>query len=166
MECIFYSNETGQLLRYNFSPLANLALKVSVDEVNKQSSNFNLHRPTSRVVRQITQVRDNTYDILLDFGIKETVCQKHTRRAYMDRCRFKQGRFTSKKLCSSRVRVGSTSVAPLGIRCIADTAAFESSSESSSEEVIIRGTRRVSMGSFSQGVILCQGEFDCSRLLL
>ncbi|XP_073701729.1 secreted phosphoprotein 24 [Garra rufa] len=141
---------SGQLLlRYNFTPLANLALKVSVDEVNRQPSNFNLQRPNSRVVRQITRVRDNTYDILLDFGIKETVCRKHTRRPYLDRCPFKQGRLTSQELCSSLVRVGSRSVTPLGISCIADTASLESSSESSSEEVIIRGTRRVSRGSSS-----------------
>ncbi|KAF4109435.1 secreted phosphoprotein 24 [Onychostoma macrolepis] len=136
---------SGQLVSgYNFSPLANLALKVSVDEVNRQSSNFNLHRPTSSVVRQITPGRDNTYDILLDFGIKETVCPKYTRRPYRNSCRFKQGRLASEKLCSSLVRVGSMSVAPLGISCMA---AFGSSSESSSEEVIIRRTGRV--GSLS-----------------
>lgn len=61
--------------------------------------------------------------------------------------------------CWSLVRVGSMSVAPLGIRCIADTAALGSSSESSSEEVILREF-------FSPGIILCQGELDCSRLLL
>ncbi|XP_016424471.1 secreted phosphoprotein 24-like [Sinocyclocheilus rhinocerous] len=163
-------NATRQLLLgYNFSPLADLALKVLVDEVNRQSSNFNLHRSTTRVVRKkkITLVRDNTYDILLDFGIKETVCLKYnTRRPYMDSCLFKQGRLASKVLCSSIVRVGSMFVAPLGIRFIASTAALGSCSESSSEEVIIRRTGRVPLGSFSPGVILCQGEFDCSRILL
>ncbi|ROJ66274.1 hypothetical protein DPX16_16537, partial [Anabarilius grahami] len=145
----------------------------------------------------ITLVRDNTYDILLDFGIKETVCLKHARRTYMDSCLFKRGRFAvrplgylyslpvtgqtftnivlrhlsllcfkSQESCSGLVRVGSMSVAPLGIRCIADTAALGSSSESSSEEVIIRGTGQTPLGSFSPGIILCQGELDCSRLLL
>ncbi|XP_067299634.1 secreted phosphoprotein 24 [Pseudorasbora parva] len=159
---------SGQLLmRYNFSPLADLALKVSFDEVNRQSRYFNLHRPNNRVVRQITLVRDNTYDVLLDFGIKETVCQKYTRRTYMDSCLFKRGRFASTKLCSSLVRIGSMFAAPLGISCIANTAAaLGSSSESSSEEVIIPSTGRAPLGSFSPGVILCQGELDCSRLLL
>ncbi|KAI2660508.1 Secreted phosphoprotein 24 [Labeo rohita] len=155
---------SGQL---NFSPLVNLALKVSVDEVNKQSSRFNLHMPTSSVVRQLTQVRDNTYDILLNFKIKETVCRKNTRRT--DRCHFKQGRFAndpgisevqayfspfllflnSKELCWSLVRVDSMSAAPLGISCIANTGALGSSSESSSEEVFFWGTRRFPMRSFS-----------------
>ncbi|XP_067266601.1 secreted phosphoprotein 24 [Chanodichthys erythropterus] len=158
---------SGQLLlRYNFSPLADLALKASVDEVNRQSSSFNLQRPTSRVVQQITLARDNTYDILLDFGIKETVCLKFARRSHMDSCLFKRGRFASQESCSSLVRVGSMSVAPLAISCIADTAALGSSSESSSEEVIIRGTGQTPLGSFSPGIILCQGELDCSRLLL
>ncbi|XP_050974675.1 secreted phosphoprotein 24 [Labeo rohita] len=133
---------SGQL---NFSPLVNLALKVSVDEVNKQSSRFNLHMPTSSVVRQLTQVRDNTYDILLNFKIKETVCRKNTRRT--DRCHFKQGRFA--ELCWSLVRVDSMSAAPLGISCIANTGALGSSSESSSEEVFFWGTRRFPMRSFS-----------------
>ncbi|XP_052422102.1 secreted phosphoprotein 24 [Carassius gibelio] len=136
-QCCCVSGQLG----YDFSHLANLALKVSVDEVNRQSSNFNLHKPTSSVVRQITRGRDNTYDILLDFGIKETVCLKNTRRPFWSSCHFKQGQLVSKKLCSSLVRVGSISAAPLGISCLADTAAFGSSSESSSEEVIIQ--RRV-----------------------
>ncbi|XP_051760881.1 secreted phosphoprotein 24 [Ctenopharyngodon idella] len=153
-------------LGYNFSPMANLALKVSVDGVNRQSSNFNLHRPTRRVVQQITLVRQNTYDILLDFGIKETVCLKYARRTYMHSCLFKRGRFASEESCSSLARVGSMSVAPLGISCIADTAALGSSSESSSEEVILRGTGQAPLGFFSPGIILCQGKLDCSRLLL
>lgn len=148
---------------------------------------------------KITLVRDNTYDILLDFGIKETVCLKFARRSHMDSCLFKRGRFAvrplsllapcyrsdipftnivlihfspfllcfkSQESCSSLVRVGSMSVAPLAISCIADTAALGSSSESSSEEVIIRGTGQTPLGSFSPGIILCQGELDCSRLLL
>ncbi|XP_016405290.1 secreted phosphoprotein 24-like [Sinocyclocheilus rhinocerous] len=161
-QCCCVSGQLGN----NFSHLANLALKVSVDKVNRQSSNFNLHRPTSSVVRKITLGRDNTYDILLDFGIKETVCLKYTRRPYRNRCHFKQGRLASKKLCSSLVRVGSISVAPLGISCLADTATLGSSSESSSEEVIIRRIGRVPLGSLSSGIILCRGEFNCSRLLL
>ncbi|XP_043104770.1 secreted phosphoprotein 24 [Puntigrus tetrazona] len=158
---------SGQLvLRYNFSPLANLALKVSVDEVNRQSNSFNLHRPTNSVVQQITLGRDNRYDILLDFGTKETVCLKYTRSPYRNGCRFKQGHLASKKSCSSLVRVGSTSVAPLSISCTAETAAFGSSSESSSEEIIIQQTGRVPLGFLSSGVVLCQGKFNCSRLLL
>ncbi|XP_077073038.1 uncharacterized protein LOC143723966, partial [Siphateles boraxobius] len=39
-------------------PLADLALKVSVDEVNRQSGNFNLHRTNSRVIRQLSIIRD------------------------------------------------------------------------------------------------------------
>ncbi|XP_051565288.1 secreted phosphoprotein 24 [Myxocyprinus asiaticus] len=112
------------------------------DEVNRQSSNFNLYRANNRVVRQITLVGDNTYDILLDFGIKDTVCLKYHRRTYTDGCIFKQRPFTSMELCSSLVRVGSGLAAPLGISCVAATDALGSSSESSSEESIVRGQNR------------------------
>ncbi|XP_042619018.1 uncharacterized protein LOC122146046 [Cyprinus carpio] len=89
----------------------------------------------------------------------------------------------SNELCSSLVCVGCMFVAPLGISCLVrcpsglprrphkpcpkwHTLDLWTSSESSSEEVIIRQTGRVPLDSFSPGVILCRGEFDCSRLLL
>ncbi len=111
----------------------------------------------------ITLGRDNTY-ILLNFLIKETVwntpgdiqdylpfqtgtsCGKTSFIVFSVSLLFVAGHihFTntishllflkSQKLCSSLVRVGSMSVAPLGISCMADTAAFGSSSK----EVIIR----------------------------
>ncbi|XP_056320714.1 secreted phosphoprotein 24 [Danio aesculapii] len=143
-----------------------MALKASADAFNRQSSHFSLHRPTNKAVQQITLVRDNTYDILLDFGIMETDCLKYARRAYMDSCLFKRERLASKELCSSLVRVGSMFVAPLDISCIADVDALRSSSESSSEELFFQRTRPAPLRSFSPGVILCQGQFDCSRLLL
>ncbi|XP_051998769.1 LOW QUALITY PROTEIN: uncharacterized protein LOC127655162 [Xyrauchen texanus] len=168
LQCCCVSGQP--LLGYYFKPMADVALRVSVDEVNRQSSNFNLYRATNRVVRQISQVGDNVYDILLDSGIKDTVCLKYHRRTYVDGCIFKWSPFMSMEQCSSLVPVGSGLAAPLGISCVAAPNALGSSSESSSgsssEESIVQAQNKPNRALFSLGLILCQGALDCSRLLL
>ncbi|XP_066497521.1 secreted phosphoprotein 24 isoform X2 [Hoplias malabaricus] len=148
------------LVMFSFGPLADSALKASVAEVNAQSPTFNLYRETNPAVQQIKLVDVNTYDFILNFDLKQTVCEKH-HSASPDLCPFS---FALSSLCSSYVRISGQTLSLLDLHC--GPSAGGSSSESSSEENVRQGSPEGKQGVFTPGVIICQGATSCSRLLL
>ncbi|KAI4874067.1 hypothetical protein NFI96_018471, partial [Prochilodus magdalenae] len=129
-------------LTYDFGLLADLALRASVAKINERSLTYKLYGASNLSVKQVTPnalssikfVGFNTYDLMLNFGLRETVCLKRQLR-FPDRCPSSLRRFKSVR-CSSYVRVSGEVISLRGLSCGPRAASSSSSSESSSEENI------------------------------
>ncbi|KAL4635813.1 secreted phosphoprotein 24 [Arapaima gigas] len=113
------------------TPMAWRALDVSLNHINNQSVGSNLYGVTHSSVKRIIPLGLNSQDIILKFGVRETICPK-SGTVDPETCNFRQGRFVSTASCSSQVRLAGDITNLLFIRC---GDASSSSSESSSEEV-------------------------------
>ncbi|KAJ8352758.1 hypothetical protein SKAU_G00242340 [Synaphobranchus kaupii] len=124
------------LFQVGLAPIAQKAVGMSLASINGQSTGVNLYRVTHSSVKKVVPVGMNTYDLMLNFGIRETVCPKAS-GSDPDKCNFKQGFFVSSASCSSRVRVSSELSELVSLTCSrADSSS--SSSESNSGEVLGR----------------------------
>ncbi|KAL7881931.1 hypothetical protein AOLI_G00087800 [Acnodon oligacanthus] len=140
------------VVTHNLRLLADLALRASVTQINERSPSFALYRATNQSVKQIKLVSFNTYDFILNFGLRETVCLKH-QAGFPDRCPFTLRLFRSVQ-CSSYVRVSGDFISLLDLSC--GPRALISSSESSSEERIPRKAQMDRRSVYTLGVIICQ----------
>ncbi|XP_036430534.1 secreted phosphoprotein 24 [Colossoma macropomum] len=148
------------VLRHNLGLLADLALRASVTQINERSPSSNLYRATNQSVKQvilmalfsIKLVDFNTYDFVLNFGLRETACLKH-QPGFPDRCPFSLRLFRTVQ-CSSYVRVSGEIISLLDLNC--GPKAVSSSSESSSEERIPQQAQKDRWRVYTLGVIICQ----------
>ncbi|XP_027020056.2 uncharacterized protein LOC113654236 [Tachysurus fulvidraco] len=81
---------TGWPVMLNINLAADTAISASIAEMNERSLAFSLYRATYKDVIQIKQVDFNTYDLIINFGIRETMCLKPL-TVSLDRCQFKWG---------------------------------------------------------------------------
>ncbi|KAG9349016.1 hypothetical protein JZ751_029334 [Albula glossodonta] len=121
------------LYQHDLAPTAQQAITMSLAQVNKQSTGANLYRVHHSSIKRVVTVGMNMYDLLLNFGIRETVCPKAS-GSDPNTCDFKLGFFVSTASCSSRVRVSSELSEIISLRCSRSTSS-SSSSESNSREV-------------------------------
>ncbi|KAL7865512.1 hypothetical protein SRHO_G00107590 [Serrasalmus rhombeus] len=136
----------------NLELLADLALRASVTQINDRSPSFNLYRATNQSVKQVKLVGFNTYEFILNFGLRQTVCLKH-QPGFPDRCPFSLKLFRSVQ-CSSYVRVSGDFISLLDLSC--GPRALSSSSESSSEERIPQKAQMDRQRVYTLGAIICQ----------
>ncbi|XP_036400874.1 secreted phosphoprotein 24-like [Megalops cyprinoides] len=122
------------LFQFDLSPLAERALNTSLTRVNGQSTGLNLFRVTRSSVKRVIPVAMNVYDIMLNFGIRETVCPKSS-GSDPNQCPFSPGFFVPKATCASRVRLSADVSEILSLRC-GRAGSSSSSSESSSGELM------------------------------
>ncbi|KAG7463972.1 hypothetical protein MATL_G00182340 [Megalops atlanticus] len=122
------------LFPFDLSPLAERALNMSLARVNGQSTGLNLFRVTRSSVKRVIPVGMNMYDIMLNFGIRETVCPKSSGSDPIH-CPFSQGYFVPTATCTSRVRLSGELSEILSLRC-GRAGSSSSSSESSSGELM------------------------------
>uniref|UniRef100_A0A8C7P092 Secreted phosphoprotein 24 n=1 Tax=Oncorhynchus mykiss TaxID=8022 RepID=A0A8C7P092_ONCMY len=82
----------------------------------------------------------NTYDLMMNFGIKETDCLKSSGED-PQRCAFRVGFFVPAASCTARVRVTAELTQVVSLNCGQDS----SSSESSSEENFTRKRQQLNV---------------------
>ncbi|XP_026157703.1 secreted phosphoprotein 24 isoform X2 [Mastacembelus armatus] len=114
--------------------MAERGLGAALAEVNSVYAISHFYRATRGSIKRLIPVGLNTVDLLMVFGIKETVCVKSS-TSDPQTCAFRPGFFVPTFFCSSRVRMSATSAQVISLRCGHDT----SSSSESSEEVFSRG---------------------------
>ncbi|KAJ8255183.1 hypothetical protein GJAV_G00201970 [Gymnothorax javanicus] len=110
------------------------ALHMSLDRINTQSTSANLYGITHSSIKKVILLGTNAYDLMLNFGIRETVCLKVS-ETNPEKCDFKQGFFVSSASCSSRVRVSSGLSELIALTCSRSDSS-SSSSESNSGEAL------------------------------
>uniref|UniRef100_A0A3Q3NBI1 Secreted phosphoprotein 24 n=1 Tax=Mastacembelus armatus TaxID=205130 RepID=A0A3Q3NBI1_9TELE len=110
--------------------MAERGLGAALAEVNSVYAISHFYRATRGSIKRLIPVGLNTVDLLMVFGIKETVCVKSS-TSDPQTCAFRPGFFVPTFFCSSRVRMSATSAQVISLRCGHDT----SSSSESSEEV-------------------------------
>ncbi|XP_029112750.1 secreted phosphoprotein 24 [Scleropages formosus] len=113
--------------------MARQALGASLRHVNNLTAGTNLYGVTYSSIKRIIPIGLSSYDMILKFGVRETVCPK-SRTADPETCNFRRGHFVSAASCSSRVRLTADVSELVFVRC---GSASSSSSESSSEEVFM-----------------------------
>ncbi|CAN9498427.1 unnamed protein product [Ophioblennius macclurei] len=127
---------TGAPLRNpELQSAAGRGLGQALAEVNSVYATSHLYRVTQGSVSKVIPMGMNTADLLIKFGIKETVCAKDSGND-PQACDFKPGFFVASSSCSARVRITTTSSQVISLRCGPDGS---SSSSESSEEVHSRG---------------------------
>ncbi|GAA6110181.1 secreted phosphoprotein 24-like [Tachysurus ichikawai] len=117
---------TGWPVMLNINLAADTAISESIAEMNERSLTFSLYRATYKDVSQIKLVDFDTYDLIINFGIRETMCLKPL-TVSLDRCQFKWGLSKPVHRCSSYVRVSGGVVSLMGMSC--SVHAVSSSSE-------------------------------------
>ncbi|XP_066544292.1 secreted phosphoprotein 24 [Amia ocellicauda] len=120
-------------------PIAEQALNVSITQVNARSRGLNLYGITKSSIKKLIPVGPDSYNMLLSFTIRETVCPKDS-GLDPDSCDFMRGRFALVASCSSRVLFTANEVQSASVRC--SQSSSSSSSESSSEEMMPMFPRR------------------------
>lgn len=114
--------------------MASRGLQAAMTEVNSMYAVNYLYRPTRGSVKRVIPLGQNTVDLMMVFGIKETDCLKAS-GSDPQTCAFRSGFFVPNLSCSSRVRVTATSTQVVTVNCGRDS----SSSSESSEEMFSRG---------------------------
>ncbi|XP_044043978.1 secreted phosphoprotein 24 [Siniperca chuatsi] len=114
--------------------MAQRGLGAALAEVNSAYAVSHLYRTTQGSVTRVIPMGQDTVDLLMIFGIKETECVKASRNDPQT-CPFRPGFFVPSFSCSSRVRMSATSAQVVALRCGHDG----SSSSESSEEMVSRG---------------------------
>ncbi|XP_056157119.1 secreted phosphoprotein 24 [Lampris incognitus] len=117
--------------------MSNRGLVVALAEVNSIYAVSRLYQVTRGSVTRVIPLGQDTYDLLMTFGIKETVCLKSSGED-PQKCAIRPGFFVSSPACSSRVRVSAQSALVVSLKCGHDS----SSSEESSEEIMSRGRQQ------------------------
>ncbi|XP_048873349.1 secreted phosphoprotein 24 [Brienomyrus brachyistius] len=121
----------GFLVPWHATPSAERqALGVALDHINQQAKGSWLYRVTRSSVKIIPKGL-NSYEVMLKFGIRDTVCPR-TSAVSPETCTVRPGISASVASCSSRVRLTGDLTELLSISC---ATASSSSSESSSEEM-------------------------------
>ncbi|KAJ8383956.1 hypothetical protein AAFF_G00213250 [Aldrovandia affinis] len=119
----------------DLAPVARRAVGTSLTLVNARSTGVNLYRVTDGSIKRVIPVGVNMYDLMLKFGIKETVCPKAS-GSDPEKCDFRL--FASKASCSTRVRVSTDQSEVIALSC-SKSASFSSSSSSESNSREIGG---------------------------
>uniref|UniRef100_W5MWB6 Secreted phosphoprotein 24 n=1 Tax=Lepisosteus oculatus TaxID=7918 RepID=W5MWB6_LEPOC len=109
-------------------PLAEHALNASIAHVNAQSRGPNLYGITRSFIRNVIPTGQDSYNMILNFGIQETICPQNSGKD-PDECDFKTGHFVVSSSCSSRVQFAGDRIQGLSVQCDSSTS---SSSESDS----------------------------------
>uniref|UniRef100_A0A3Q3VXL0 Secreted phosphoprotein 24 n=1 Tax=Mola mola TaxID=94237 RepID=A0A3Q3VXL0_MOLML len=122
---------SSRILPSVFLATASRGIRASLAQVNSVY-NSHLYRVTRGSVSRVIPLGPNSVELLLKFGIKETVCVK-TSTQDPQTCAFRPGFFVPSSSCFSRVQLSPTSQQVISLRCSRD----ESSSSESSEEVRI-----------------------------
>ncbi|XP_067084339.1 secreted phosphoprotein 24 [Osmerus mordax] len=148
------------VLRSSFRPMAQWAVRMTQDQINQRSARPRLFRVANSVVERIAQVDMTTYDLHLDFDVRETVCSKGL-EPYLDVCRFRSRKRQMEVSCSSVVRVAGQFSRLQSLDCMP---AQSSSSESSSEEMIM--LQNVQIFQQSPGITVCDGALRCAPYVL
>ncbi|XP_062391139.1 secreted phosphoprotein 24 [Sardina pilchardus] len=138
-------------MKSSFRPAADLAQRVALTQLNRHATSPFLFRVNRRTVQQISEVGFNTYDMDLQFGVRESVCPVGSEN-YLDRCATMWNPSAVEGLCSSRVRVSAHYALLLELRCMIDSSSSESSS---SEEEMVRV--RAPIAAQVPGIVLCRG---------
>ncbi|XP_053352947.1 secreted phosphoprotein 24-like [Clarias gariepinus] len=116
---------------WNINLAADSALLASVAKMNERSLTYNLYRATYKAVSQIKLVDFNTYDLTLNFGVRETMCLKPLAVA-PDRCQFKWSLYMPEHKCRSYVRVSGGFISLRGVSC-----SVHPVSSSSEEDILV-----------------------------
>ncbi|NP_001291100.1 secreted phosphoprotein 24 precursor [Esox lucius] len=117
----------------DLASMSEKALGVAMTQVNKLYAGLRLYRVTRGSVKRVVPIGLNTYDLMLNFGIKETDCLKSSGED-PQRCAFRLGFFVTPASCTSRVRVSRDLAEVVSLNCGKDS----SSSSESSEETFAR----------------------------
>uniref|UniRef100_A0A674DA66 Secreted phosphoprotein 24 n=1 Tax=Salmo trutta TaxID=8032 RepID=A0A674DA66_SALTR len=118
------------LYQSELASTADKALVVTMTQVNNLYAGLRLYRVTRGSIKRVVPLGLNTYDLIMNFGIKETDCLKSSGED-PQRCAFRVGFFVPAASCTARVRVTAEFTQVVSLNCGQDS----SSSESSSEEV-------------------------------
>nr|XP_023661656.1 secreted phosphoprotein 24-like [Paramormyrops kingsleyae] len=113
--------------------LGRRALGVALDHINQQAQGSWLYRVTSSSVKEIIHKGLNSYEVMLKFGIRDTICPR-TSAVNPETCSVRLDISASLASCSSRVRLTGDLTELVSISC---DIASSSSSESSSEEIFV-----------------------------
>uniref|UniRef100_A0A8C7FWT5 Secreted phosphoprotein 24 n=1 Tax=Oncorhynchus kisutch TaxID=8019 RepID=A0A8C7FWT5_ONCKI len=119
------------LYQSELASTADKALDVTMTQVNNLYAGLRLYRVTRGSIKRVVPLGLNTYDLMMNFGIKETDCLKSSGED-PQRCAFRVGFFVPAASCTARVRVTAELTRVVSLNCGQDS----SSSESSSEEAL------------------------------
>ncbi|KAL1022342.1 hypothetical protein UPYG_G00025390 [Umbra pygmaea] len=133
------------LYQSDLGSMSDKALSMAMTQVNKLYAGPRLYRSTRGSVKRVVPTGLNNYDLLMNFGIKETECLKSSGED-PQRCDFRLGFYVPAATCTTRVRVTGESPEVVSLRCGQDTSS--SSSESSSEENFARTRPQLNVQPF------------------
>ncbi|KAK6325130.1 hypothetical protein J4Q44_G00044720 [Coregonus suidteri] len=132
------------LYQSELASMADKALVVTMTQVNNLYAGLRLYRVTRGSVKRVVPIGLNTYDLMINFGIKETDCLKSSGED-PQRCAFRLGFFVPAASCAARVRVTAEFTQVVSLNCGQDSS---SSSESSSEENFTRKRQQLNVQPF------------------
>ncbi|XP_024281958.1 LOW QUALITY PROTEIN: secreted phosphoprotein 24 [Oncorhynchus tshawytscha] len=128
------------LYQSELASTADKALVVTMTQVNNLYAGLRLYRVTRGSIKRVVPLGLNTYDLMMNFGIKETDCLKSSGED-PQRCAFRVGFFVPAASCTARVRVTAELTRVVSLNCGQDS----SSSESSSEENFTRKRQQLNV---------------------
>ncbi|NP_001117023.1 secreted phosphoprotein 24 precursor [Salmo salar] len=138
------------LYQSELASTADKALVVTMTQVNNLYAGLRLYRVSRGSIKRVVPLGLNTYDLIMNFGIKETDCLKSSGED-PQRCAFRVGFFVPAASCTARVRVTAEFTQVVSLNCGQDS----SSSESSSEENFTRKRQQLNVQPFgNRGPVL------------